>query len=113
MHNPDRLVMFQNVLSQLPTVSVVLVGFYVSWVGRRRHPQVAKLTATALGFILVAVIGMRLLPNLTVRQEATNLEDVLWRMFVDSVVSNAMTATGLALLLWAAFGWRRPENKRK
>ncbi len=113
MHNPDRIVMFQNILSQLPTISVVVVGFYGSWVVRKRHPQVAALTATALGLILLAVIGMRIMPYLAVRQEATNVEDVLWRMFVNSVVSNAMTATGLALLLWAAFGWRRPENKRK
>ena len=113
MRNTDRIVMFQNILSQLPTISVILVGFYVSWVGRSRHPQVSKVTATALGLILTAVVGLRIMPYLTVRQEARNLEDVLWRMFVDSVVSNAVTATGLALLIWAAFGWRRSEDRRR
>jgi predicted solute-binding protein len=112
-HDTYFVMRIQNVLTQIPTISAVLVGFYVSWISRRRHPQVATLTALALGLILVAVIGMRIMPYLAARQEADDVNEVMWRMFVISLVGNATTATGLVLLLWAAFGWRRPDNKRK
>jgi hypothetical protein len=101
----------QNVLTQVPTLLVILAGFYVSWRGRRRHPQVAAVTAIALGLLLVAMIGARILPHLAARQEARDVEEVLWRMFVIGIVSNALTASSFALLLWAAFGWRRAANK--
>jgi cytochrome bd-type quinol oxidase subunit 2 len=103
----------QNVLTQLPTILVILVGFYVCWVDRRRHPQVATVTAIALAVLLVAVIAMRILPYLAARQVANDMEEVLWRIFVIGVVNNTLTATGLALLLWATFGWRRAEKRRK
>ncbi len=114
MHPQDNyfVMRVQNVLTQLPTITVLLVGFYICWVGRRRERQVAAVTAIALGLLLAAVIGMRIMPQLAALQEARDVEEVLWRMFVIGIVSNALTATGLAFLLWAAFGWRRTKNPR-
>jgi hypothetical protein len=106
MHDSYRVVTIQNVLTQVPTISVVVVGLYVSWIHRKRHPRVAGLTTGGLGHLLVASIGLRILPNLFARREATNVEDVLWTMFVNAVVANNLTAAGVGLLLWAAFGWR-------
>ncbi len=106
MHDSYRVVTIQNVLTQLPTISVVVVGLYACWIRRKRHPRVAGLTACGLVLLLIASVGLRILPNLFARREATNVEDVLWTMFVNAVVANALTAAGVGLLLWAAFGWR-------
>ena len=112
-HDTQIVMRIQNLLTQLPTIAVLLVGFYVCWASRKQHREVATLTAVALGLLLLAVIGLRILPYLAARQEAKDVDEVLWRMFISSLMSNAMTATGLALLLGAVFGWRRTDRRRK
>ncbi len=113
MHDSYRVVTLQNILTQVPIISVVILGFYVSWVRKARHPEVSSVTMWALGLILFAAVVLRLLPSLVVRQAAGNVEDVLWNMFLNAVLSNILTAIGLGLLLWAAFGWRATAGKHR
>jgi hypothetical protein len=108
----DFVMRLQSISTQMPTILVILAGFYVSWASRRRHPQVAAVTAAGMGFLLVALIGSRIMPYLAAMQEARDVNDVLWRMFVIGIVSNGLSATGIVLLLWAVFGWRRPDKDR-
>lgn len=111
MGDSFNIMVSQNVLIHLPMAVVVVVGSYLAWTRRRRHPEVSLLAAIALGLLLFAALEEAMRPSVVARLGPADVEELVRTMKLHGLINRMMVAAALGLLLWAAFGWRSPAAK--
>lgn len=100
-------------LAQLPVYLVLLAGLFLAGFTWRKHPRVSMLAMAGIGLILLTTLvstflGARLPVYLHTRGLPARLMGTV--LLVVNLARSLLTAAGLALVLWALFGWRR-ENQ--
>ena len=104
-------------ITQLPTLIVLIVAVIIAIARQKKHPQVSTLvTIFAVTEILLIVGGTVLQTVLPVllRQDGQSISSIGAAFAVIGIGRSLIGAVTLALLLWAAFGWRGDahENQR-
>jgi hypothetical protein len=102
----------QDVLSQILIAVLVVVGSYLAWTRRSRHPDASLLAAVALGLFLFAALEEAMRPSVVARLGPADMEELVRTMKYSGLINRMIVATAVGLLLWAAFGWRNQSAKK-
>jgi hypothetical protein len=94
-----------QLLGQVPTLLVYIVGIVLALVFWRRAPIPCGLTLLALGILLFTTLGQTFLTFYMIHsmRGAGNPESFGWMMFVIGIASAILRAGAVALLLAAVF----------
>jgi hypothetical protein len=112
MRDSFNIIVSQNVLSHVPMVVVLIVGWYVAWARRRRHPEASLLAAIALGLFLFAALEEAMRPSVVAQLKPADVDELVSTIKLHGLMNRTIVAAAVVLLLWAAFGWRgRSANK--
>jgi hypothetical protein len=112
MDDSFNILVSQNVLGHIPMAVVVVVGLYVAWARRSRHPEASLLAAIALGLFLLAAFEEALRPSLVARLRPADVDELVRTMKIHGLFNRTIVATAVGFLLWAAFGRRNPVAKK-
>jgi uncharacterized membrane protein len=112
MGDSFNIMVSQNFLIHLPMAVVLVVGGYLAWARRGRHPEVSLLAAIALGLFLFAALEEGMRPSVIARLGPSDVDELVRTMKFRGLINRAIVATAVGLLLWAAFGWRNPGTKK-
>jgi hypothetical protein len=112
MNDSSNIMVSQNVLIHLPMAVVLVVGGYLAWVRRSRHPEASLLASIALGLLLFAALEEAMRPSVVGRLRPSDVDQLVRTMKFRGLVNRTIVATAVGLLLWAAFGWRNPGAKK-
>ncbi len=101
--------MFTVLLTQLPNILVLLIGFVLSLVYWQRHPRVSLLTTIATaGFLINLLVSSSLsvLPLLWLEQgwETSQMGIIMTTI---GIITSLLSAVYWGLLFTAIFGWRK------
>lgn len=99
-----------GIATRIPWITVAVVGIVVAAVRREQHPRVSQLVIIALSIdlVLVLVSGFTsVLVPILMMQDGGNATNVSMALAGISLCSSGFSAVALALLLWAALGWRQ------
>ena len=94
-----------NLLVQLPSMAVMVVGLIVAIARWQRHPRVSLLLVVALLAQLLTSFTQPIAQNILIGTGASASELGLYFAIL-GIVSSIEYAVSLGLILWAAFGWR-------
>jgi hypothetical protein len=112
MRDSFNIMVSQNVLSHVPMAVVLVVGWYIAWARRRRHPEASLLAAIALGLFLFAALEEAMRPSVVAQLKPADVDELVRTIKLHGLMNRAIVATAVGLLLWAAFGGRgRSANK--
>jgi hypothetical protein len=106
MGDSFNIMVSQNVLGHVPMAVVIVVGFYVAWARRKRHPEASRLAAIALGLFLFAALEEAMRPSVVARLAPADVDELVRTMKLHGFMNRTIVAAAVGLLLWAAFGWR-------
>ncbi len=113
MGDSVNIMVSQNVLIHLPMAVVAVVGAYLAWTRRERHPEASLLAAIALGLFLFAALEEAMRPSVVAQLGPADVEELVRTMKFRGLINRMFVATAVGLLLWAAFGWRNPPTKTR
>ena len=103
-----------GIVTRIPWITVAIVGIVVAAVRRERHPRVSLLVIIALivdlVLMLVSSFTAALVP-IMMMQDGGSTANIGIAMAGISLCSSAFSAFALALLLWAALGWRHTPTE--
>lgn len=98
-----------NFLTRLPWIVVAVIGIVIAAVRKSQNPKVSQLIIIALVLDLIMLAFSATVSTLVpyaLMRDGGNTRDVGLVMASVSLCSSGVNALALALLLWAALGWR-------
>ncbi len=113
MGDSFNILVSQNVLGNLPMAVIVVVGLYLAWSRRARHPEASLVAAIALGLFLFAALEEAMRPSVVAQLGPADVNELVRTMKLHGLINRTIVATAVGLLLWAAFGWRGQGLKRR
>ncbi len=113
MGDSPNILVSQNVLGNLPMAVAVVLGLYLAWTRRSRHPEASLLAAIALGLFLFAALEEAMRPSVAARLAPADVDELIRIINVHGLINRTIVATAVGLLLWAAFGWRSRSVKKR
>ena len=112
MSDSIGIMVSQNALIHIPMAAVLVIGGYLAWARRHRHPEASLLVAIAIGLFLFAALEEAMRPSVVARLGPSEVDELLRVMKFRGLVNRIFVATAVGLLVWAAFGWRNPSMKK-
>jgi hypothetical protein len=112
MDDSFNILVSQNVVGHVPMAIVVVVGLYIAWARRSRHPEASLLAAIALGLFLFAAFEEAMRPSVVARLGPADVDELVRTMKLHGLINRTIVASAVGLLLWAAFGWRSHSAKK-
>jgi hypothetical protein len=113
MNDTLNIMVSQNATGHIPMALVLVVGSYLAWARRKRHPEASLLAAIALGLFLLAAFEEAMRPSVVAQLRPADVDELVRTMKLHGLINRAIVATAVGLLLWAAFGWRDPAPKTR